>query len=277
MNYGHYTTANALINIIQSEQLWATNIKFLNDEQEFLHAITLAKEIIEKSTENAGKIKANRSAYDEFIKNIKKSLENLDTYHAGNIFTCSFSEEKDLLSQWRGYCPNNQGYCIHFDLDGLLKAAKEKYIDCDIFPCVYDITEKKKRISTVLNTYWQEYLKVTDAKQREGIVQNLTFEIEQLASYFKHPSFAEEKERRIVIRMLWEIEEHAKFRAGPMSIIPYIEVPAPKSLIKEIGIGPTRDQSLAKRGLAALIDFKFGRFASIGDVNISESKIPYRL
>jgi len=277
MHYGHYTTANALINIIQSEQLWATNIKFLNDEQEFLHAITLAKEIIEKSTENAEKIKANRSTYDEFIKNITKSLENLDRHHAENIFTCSFSEEKDLLSQWRGYCPNNQGYCIHFDLDGLLKAAKEKFLSCNIFPCVYDITEKKKRISTALNNNWQEYLKATDTKKREGIIRSLAFEIEQLASYFKHPSFAEEKERRLVISMAWDIEEHAKFRAGPMSIIPYIEVPAPKSLIKEIGIGPTRDQSLARRGLAALIDFKFGPLASFGDVNISESKIPYRL
>lgn len=277
MHYGHYTTANALISIVQSEQLWATNIKFLNDEQEFLHAITLAKEVINKSTENAEKIKANRSAYDDFIKEVTKALENLDTYHAENIFTCSFSEEKDLLSQWRGYCPSNQGYCIHFDLDGLLKAAKEKFISCGIFPCVYDNAEKKKRISAALNKHWQEYIKLTDPKKREQAVQNLTFEIEQLASYFKHPSFAEEKEHRLVIRMAWDIEEHAKFRAGPMSIIPYIEVPAPKALIKEIGIGPTRDQSLAKRGLAALIDFKFGPLASFGDVKISESKIPYRL
>ena len=81
MHYGHYTTANALISIVQSEQLWATNIKFLNDEQEFLHAITLAKEVINKSTENAEKIKANRSAYDDFIKEVTKALENLDTYH----------------------------------------------------------------------------------------------------------------------------------------------------------------------------------------------------
>ena len=105
----------------------------------------------------------------------------------------------------------------------------------------------------------------------------LAYEIERLASYFKHPSFAEEKEHRLVIRLAWDIEEHARFRAGPMSIIPFLEVPAPKALIKEIGIGPTRDQTLARRGLAALIEFKFGTLASFGDVKLSESKIPYRL
>lgn len=277
MHYGHYTTANALISIIQSEQLWATNIKFLNDEQEFLHAITLAKEVIQRSTESAQKIQTNRNAYDEFVKDITKALESLDTYHAESIFTCSFSEEKDLLSQWRGYCPNNQGYCIHFELEGLLKAAKEKFLDCEIFPCVYDNAQKKKKISAALNKHWQEYTTLTDPKLRAQAIRSLTLEIERLASYFKHPSFAEEKEHRLVIRMAWDIAEHAKFRAGPMSIIPYIEVPAPKSLIKEIAIGPTRDQSLAKRGLSALIDFKFGSFSSLNDVTINESKIPYRL
>lgn len=277
MQYGHYTTANALISIILNEQLWATNIKFLNDEQEFLHAIVLAKEVIKSSTEKADKFKANRSAYDDFTKEVTKALDNLDTYHAESIFTCSFSEEKDLLSQWRGYCPNNQGYCIHFDLAGLLKAAKEKFTSCEIFPCVYDNTEKKKRISAALNDHWKKFITLTDSKKREQEIRVLAYEIERLASYFKHPSFAEEKEHRLVIRLAWDIEEHARFRAGPMSIIPFLEVPAPKALIKEIGIGPTRDQTLARRGLAALIEFKFGTLASFGDVKLSESKIPYRL
>jgi hypothetical protein len=47
--YGHYTTLAGLLGIVKTESIWATNIKFLNDEQEFLHALGLIKEIIATS------------------------------------------------------------------------------------------------------------------------------------------------------------------------------------------------------------------------------------
>jgi hypothetical protein len=278
MLYGHYTTANALINIVQTETLWATNIKFLNDEQEFLHAIDLAKDVIKRSTEkSSGKIKSNKMYYDAFVEETTKAIEDLDRYNSESVFTCSFSEEKDLLSQWRGYCPNNQGYCIHFDLEGLLAFAKKKFLSCELFPCVYDDDKKVKSLSDLLNKYWQIYISQSDPKVREATIRKLAQEVEALASHFKHSSFAEEKEHRLVILMAWDFEEHGKFRSGPMSIIPYIEIPAPIELIKQVCIGPTRDQNLAKRGLAALMDFKFGSSAWFSKVEISRSKIPYRL
>jgi hypothetical protein len=46
VKYGHYTTQAGLLAMIRDEILWATNIKFLNDEHEFLHAIGLIKDII---------------------------------------------------------------------------------------------------------------------------------------------------------------------------------------------------------------------------------------
>jgi hypothetical protein len=49
MIYGHYTTATSLIGILEHEVLWATNIKFLNDEHEFQHALDLARKVIIRS------------------------------------------------------------------------------------------------------------------------------------------------------------------------------------------------------------------------------------
>lgn len=277
MLFGHYTTAAALINILQTETLWASNIKFLNDEQEFLHALDLAKEVINRSKQNPHKFQSNKEDYEAFIQDATKALDNLDAYHAESIFTCSFSEEKDLLSQWRGYCSGNQGYCIHFDLKELQAAARMKFTSAEIFPCVYNNEEKNAKISASLNKHWVDYIAQADQKSRENTIRTLAHEIEKLASHFKHPSFAEEKEHRLVIRTAWDFDEHGKFRAGPMSIIPYLEIPAPKELIREICIGPTRNQSLAHRGLSSLIDFKFGTLTSkFGEPKITQSSIPYR-
>lgn len=36
---------------------------------------------------------------------------------AHHAFVGSFSKDSDKLSQWRGYCPENAGYCLEFDFD----------------------------------------------------------------------------------------------------------------------------------------------------------------
>jgi len=37
----HYTSFNALVGIVTSKKIWATEYRFLNDREEFLHAKSL--------------------------------------------------------------------------------------------------------------------------------------------------------------------------------------------------------------------------------------------
>src|SRR6202035_5832544 len=107
-SYGHYTTAKGLQEIIGHEEFWATNIKFLNDEHEFQHALDLIKEIISQSNVATN----SRLSFTEYLEEIRSKLDTLDSYSAESVFTLLFSQQTDLLSQWRGYCPDNNGYCI---------------------------------------------------------------------------------------------------------------------------------------------------------------------
>lgn len=107
---GHYTNTQGLMGIYQSSTLRATNIKFLNDEQEFVHALQLIRRLIEETDEN--KAAPYVPIFNEFKDRILSKITALDEHTSESIFTLSFSEKTDLLSQWRGYCPANDGYCL---------------------------------------------------------------------------------------------------------------------------------------------------------------------
>lgn len=90
----HYTDIGAVANIVEHNELWLTNAEYLNDHTEGEELYLMMSEIFE----------------DE--PNIIKLLDfvNLTT----ETYCLSFSLEKDLLSQWRGYCPSFGGYNLGF-------------------------------------------------------------------------------------------------------------------------------------------------------------------
>jgi len=270
---GHYTSMAGLMGIVGTELLWATNIKFLNDEHEFQHALDLVKQLMESD-----RVLQNRSDNPEFAKfvdQVKGKVKSLDDFRADSVFTFSFSEETDLLSQWRGYCPGNNGYCIKFDLQELFQAVKGKYENVYLFPCVYDYDDKRAQLVSLLNEYWQQYVATGTTQQRGEVIESLTTRIQLLASHFKHPSFKEEKEHRIVVLLDYAPGPHLKFRAGSTSLVPYIELPSPRKTIKRICIGPTANRQLARRSLEVFLE-THGIDVFFGAIEVVYSDTPYR-
>ena len=274
INYGHYTSISGLMGIVKNETIFATNIRFLNDEHEFHHALDLIKNLIPQSKITSDH--PNHSLHKEYVNQITQQLKSLDNYQSDGVFTFSFSEEIDLLSQWRGYCPANNGYCIVFDAEKIHKTIKENFDDCHLVKCVYDNDQKEAQLKKLLNDYWTKYIETNEKKEKKMVVEHLTKEILLLASYFKHPSFAEEKEHRLVILLEYAPDNDIKFREGRFSLIPYIELPAPRSAIKKLCIGPTAQKLLAKRALEAFLEKSYGIPVFVGDVEIEFSKTPYR-
>lgn len=271
-NLGHYTSQKGFLGIVNEEKLWATNIKFLNDEQEFQHAIALINEIIPKAT--ITETSSHFEVYKEYISAIDEKLRSLDSFKTDSIYTFSVSEELDLLSQWRGYCPDNNGYCITIDIDGVLKDVRKIYPDSHVLKCVYDQKKKESELKNVLNKFWFKYIESSSRKKKEKIVDDLASEIALLASHFKHSSFSEENEWRIIVILGYASDEDLKFREGKSSLIPYLELPINWSSIKSIKIGPASDKKLAMKAARLFIEKKHGDPFTMPD--ITHSQIPYR-
>lgn len=269
---GHYTSQSGLMGIISSETLWATNIKFLNDEQEFQHALELVRGLIPKSKITPEH--RDHAVYSEFIEGLQKELSGLDNYVTESIYTFSFSQEIDLLSQWRGYCPDNNGFCLVFDVDKTFEHVKEKYPDAHLMECVYENAIKESRIKAVLNDYWAQFFSAPSKEKKKTIIDQLAKEVMLLASYFKHPSFSEEKEKRIVVILAYAPNSGLQFRKGRFSLIPFISLPAPRLCIQKIGIGPTANKELAKHALDMFLETIYRD--PFGGPESIFSKTPYR-
>lgn len=102
----HYTSVNGLRGIIDSGNVWATHLGFLNDLSE-------------------GRAALEDEAYRARLA---------ETDRRSPLFIASFCRHQELhqqknglLSQWRGYAGEGGGYCVVFDeerLDGLVEAER---------------------------------------------------------------------------------------------------------------------------------------------------------
>src|SRR5687767_5668192 len=99
----HYTGQAGCIGIMQTQCIWATSIRFFNDEKEF----TLAHDRIwELLTEF-------RETEPEEDWSFYNRLRDEFSITAAETFVASFSASRNRLSQWRGYGAN--GYALGFD------------------------------------------------------------------------------------------------------------------------------------------------------------------
>ena len=164
-----------------------------------------------------------------------------------NVFVVSFSEEENLLSQWRAYCPNG-GYSIAFSLTHLRAVGNLQgfYVG----RCEYEDELKKAIIESLVDTALVEYRKELAThgnfpnrqpgwNSAEGRALQL---YERSLAYYgpllKHHSFKEEKEWRAVLGPLpvgpspysdqdeiAQTMEKLKLRAGKGTVVPYCATP----------------------------------------------------
>ena len=142
----HYTTAAGLQGIVESQQLWATNIAYLNDAEEHtgyfdrrlphLLADTIRAAIAEVASTASGQ------RHIDSIGDIEKVVEDLKriiptsirsvTLKHNNPYVTSFCRalprqhsDDGLLSQWRGYGLDG-GYAIIFEANKLQQLLDEE-------------------------------------------------------------------------------------------------------------------------------------------------------
>lgn len=121
----HYTDAGGIIGMVQHKSLWLTNIHYLNDSEEYYYAFDLVKRILDEE-------------YSGLV-----SMADLPRDRTSTVFSFSLSEESDLLSQWRGYCPNG-GFSISFDRLEFNKVIQQEGLR--VAKCIYNETEQREYI-----------------------------------------------------------------------------------------------------------------------------------
>ena len=283
----HYTSLHGLIGIITGKSIWASHCEFLNDSSEFNHALSFAKGY-------SGNIYMKDDYLAAFGWAIRDGLQNMVKH---KVFVSSFSEKNDLLSQWRGYCPQGAGVSIGFDYGLLRKYCEESGFRLE--KCIYSVEDQQTLILDITNECLSQFPKPSvtrssydnlSSKERvdfaikqhestlngvgklktEQILKKLCENINECAPIIKHSSFHEESEWRIVAR---NPAEDIKYRVSKSHIVPFLILPIIKEypeIIRKICIGPNPNPNRCAKSIEQLLINE-----GLNEIEIDVSEIPF--
>jgi hypothetical protein len=269
----HYTSQSGLLGIFASNSLWASKIHYLNDSSEYELALKLAATFL------ADLQKGERSTRQR--RKIKALLSNLRMIEHMNVCVCSFTENRDQLSQWRAYTDGGSGFSIGFNTQHLETQAANH--DFRLAKCNYDAAEQRGLVEQlVLSSLAKDFNTTPSAKHptdpRTIVVKHVGGdfwrELSMLAPLLKNAAFREEAEWRLISLKGIDVRKMS-FRAGKSMLIPYISIPLNEQglpLLNSLVVGPTPHPRLAKLAAESLVS----HYAPIGLSKVQLSEVPYR-
>lgn len=294
-NLFHYTSADGLLGILNSQKLHSSHIFYLNDYEENLN-------IWKFFFAGMRDLESNELYSKNFINAIKSYFDHWNVFDKETIshelfreikafdyllFVFSFSHNEDDLSQWRAYTNNTFGFCLKFNFDLNFLNSQTVFIDgpLSVNPsanskillrnCIYNSEEKKEIIAKLLGHAYQKFCSGISHWHNE-----LFFDLLTLNIFFKNEKFESEKECRMAILPTEysfvknkQNESILDFRKGNSFLIPFIKLDLTPNIIKEIIVGPS---PFPQHSLGSLKMLLMKLRKVLGPIDSKTSLIPYR-
>lgn len=265
----HYCSDSVFKLIIGNKKLWFSDLYSMNDSEEFSWGRRKFVQVL----------KEYKDEFEfEFRVYLNIVVHSVDNYVLPTI--CSFSKNKDLLSQWRAYADDGRGFAIGIDV-----SLANRGLGVNVNQVIYD---EKVQAEILLNTIRGLHTIWLSDNRNFDEVDELIMQFSIDLAYLKHPSFFEEQEVRL-IKLLVKSKENIIDPGGNSDIqkidkldvlkrerggkeIHYVSLPITINrmfVVKEIVIGPRNlisnfelSEFLEKQGLA--------------NIQIHKSSSPYR-
>lgn len=268
----HYTTQSGLLGIIKTRELWATHTRYLNDSQEYVHALQIAREQLALLASIRNVPAEAITAVEHMAKLVAK-----DDVARVNVCVASFSESRDSLSQWRAYGGKESAFAI--GMQGSYLKRLTSGLGFSFAPCIYSSQKQGIAMQELMIEVAEELIKLRSGSEEEQhryqLGGRLRRSLHRFAPLLKDPSFHEEQEWRVVSSPLTCLDERFDFRTGNSHLVPYFRVPLITDEIPfqlhEIVIGPTRDPELSRASVKSLLVRE-----GLDNVPVSISEVPYR-
>jgi hypothetical protein len=271
----HYTDVAGLVGILSSTSLWATNLRFMNDAAELAHSWGLMREVLREAKSRAGS-----AAQVELIEEIERAAQS-EWVGYPDLYAVSFTENGDLLSQWRAYGSSGGGYAIGFDAARLVSPASlhtqpNRFLN----RVIYDETSQLQVLRATADRMLDLFAKVDPSSAEVTSARARLFaalgEIVGFVFSFKDPAWVEEQEWRAVRSVPADERDEVHFRPHGGIPVPYVALaigndPHARLPIREIVIGPRADSEIAAQSVELLL-------ANHGysGVEITTSSVPLR-
>lgn len=236
----YYTKVETMRHILTGANIFATNLKYMNDSEEYANGLKELAYII------------NEKCLKEVI-----SAEMLRTALSDEItsYSISFSQARDLLSQWSMYA-GESGVSLRLNFNGqeafrgYSAETGERVPLSDgsakaVFYCTRDVMEQAVYEEAV-GKIWEEIQKNTDTVTEKDIGVNCPKIWRRMTPYVKRAEFQAEEEYRLVFEQSqWKVPFRIDYRNSDNVLKPYLDVECAGGWpVSEIVIGPGFNQEV---------------------------------
>lgn len=265
----HYTDLGGLAGIVGSQDLWLTNARFSNDDEEMTHGYGVVRAVIEQRLA-AAPVPAEKACLEQLQQRFADS-------EAESVYICCFCQDGDLLSQWRGYGANGSGVSLAFDPAGFSFVTgpdSPRFGLVRLWSVFYDDAVQRNLVNEAILFGLQSG--PTPELQARHAADAIRF----FLPTFKNARFKEENE----IRLIFTPDPSRNppppdFRVARGMLVPYYRLlvlqggraPPHPLPIQAVRVGPSVSKSLNAQA-ARLLLAKAGR----ADVAVDVSSTPYR-
>jgi len=271
----HYCSPMTLLLILQNRTLRLSDVSCMNDSKELRWGIEVLHQVLSESSLYNDRRENLQSVFGQYLTVLK-------------LLAVCFSEEGDMLNQWRAYGADGTGFSIGFS------GAEVRTMPGKTVQVTYDLDRQREMwrqgiVMAVRNAFRD---KPVDLKTNEATPEHITRVMQDFSMLMlelgamKNPAFKEEREVRLTHPVMVDVKNDVKCvsypnTAGKMPEIkfqmrgskpcafvdlPFIDGVQP---IREIVIGPKADVD------AEDIQILLGTLGYVG-VKVRKSEISYR-
>ena len=304
----HYTSLSGLRGILEPNEkgenvIWATDFNYLNDWSEPSYQLTVISEAIAAAdhtkipfVDAEGRTGPYPNSSGVFLDKIRS--ESSWVSGRQERYVACFCGNEDALGQWRGYGNNGGGYCLIFQAEENSGSFPLNDSSTILRKIVY---EKNKQIAIVLEILKRfadlsnridlcvasKFLPARPILEADAIntalgsiqhhfISAMQFAMKQALCFFKHPSFAQEEEVRLIASRNHNAIDF--YEKGGI-LVPYQQIPLSLTCggwkgaykLVEVQFGPGLDSSLTKNSLKLWLSK-----LNYSGVKVDQSQIPFR-
>ena len=266
----HYTDSHGLSGILQSRELWASSLQNLNDPLESQYFFDRVRTELESRCEFPGipfPPDYERLTLYSVYQSLTPSAHTKSLRSA--MYVSSFSEDGDLLSQWRACADAGFGFSIGFS--NLHEFTKESFrLDKSTTTQLIRVRYEESKVTATVTSLVDsllEYLEECKGKTYgdDSDTTHGTFMTSCLLHSLtvKRIGFREEQESRLIgfSPPLTNVSHPLDVRIKDKSLVPFMRIPLTsddRSVdISEIVIGPRNNFTVTKCAVEILLK-KFG-------------------
>lgn len=262
----HYTSIEGFRSIVENNQLWVSNVRFLNDKREMEYGIQEAVKFLEMQETKADNGKEKKKLFEAAKRRIRdKGIPS--------AYACCFCEQNDSLGQWRGYTGGGQGIAIEFNAQNLLKHFQTS--NAMLAKVMYGQDATRKVLQEELDKFvhgnvshdlFADILGDNSSERLETLILTL-------APRFKHKSFEDEREWRLIVNNP-PAKSRIEYRSKDNVLVPFLKLgdkrrPLP---ITRVRVGPGKDMDITAQSIELFLQSQY----EYEGVEVVKSSVPFR-